>query len=397
MKIKIKTRLIISNILMLGLPVVLITFISIGVFSAFMDIYSSRIEQLESLVLSGSYSEDDIIVQHLETELNDLLLKCMLLVGIIAIAIIALVDLVLTKHMLRRIIVPLDLLRFGANQIKEENLDFEMRYDGQDEFSQVCSDFDRMRLRLKASIEMQSRYEENRKELLAGISHDLRTPLTTIKGYVEGLLDGIASTPEKQEHYLRTIKTKAIEMDSLVDSLFLFSKLDMGKFPFSFESVSVRKYLDDYFVQAADEMIDRNLFIVNHNDIPEDVFAEIDIEQFSRVLSNILSNSLKYSVAETCNVHVESYFDAEKELAVIVIGDDGPGVAEEYLDKLFESFFRGDPARTRPSEGSGLGLAITHRIITAHKGTIIPRNNSGLEYCISIPAAEKTISDEILH
>ena len=99
--------------------------------------------------------------------------------------------------------------------------------------------FDEMRLRLRDSVKSQQRYEDNRKELLAGISHDLSTPLTAIKGYVSGLIDGIADTPEKQAHYLKTIYSTACDMDNLVSELFTFSKLDLDRIPFYFEQVDL--------------------------------------------------------------------------------------------------------------------------------------------------------------
>ena len=148
---------------------------------------------------------------------------------VLAVIIVTVTNGILSSKIYKNVIEPLELLSYGADQIKNGNLDFDMNYEYDDEFKQVCDDFDEMRIRLRESVQAKLRYEENRKELMAGISHDLRTPLTGIKGYVEGLIDGVANTPEKVNKYLYTIHRKACDMDELVDRLFLFSKLDTGK------------------------------------------------------------------------------------------------------------------------------------------------------------------------
>lgn len=163
-------------------------------------------------------------------------------------------DIMLVTFISRGILVPLDKLRRATHEIRDGNLDYRVDYEGKNELGDVCADFDEMRLRLRDSVEAQQRYEDNRKELLAGISHDLSTPLTAIKGYVSGLIDGIADTPEKQAHYLKTIYSTACDMDNLVSELFTFSKLDLDRIPFYFEQVDLVG-----FFEAAAMNYSRNL------------------------------------------------------------------------------------------------------------------------------------------
>ena len=127
----------------------------------------------------------------------------------------------LTRFVVRKIEEPLDLLSEGARRLGEGDLDYRIAYAGKDEFVPVCGAFNEMAARLKESVERTRRDEESRKELLAGISHDLRSPLTSIRAYVEGLLDGVAQTEESKQRYLRTIRTKAEDIDRLVSQLFL--------------------------------------------------------------------------------------------------------------------------------------------------------------------------------
>ena len=283
-------------------------------------------------------------------------------------------------------IEPLDLLSYGAGQIEEGNLEFEMNYQGKDEFTKVCADFDKMRIRLNESVQMQLKYEENRKELVVGISHDLRTPLTTIKGYIKGLKDGVANTPEKRERYHDIIYNKACDMDMLVDKLFLFSKLDTGKFPFHFEEVYCNKFLKSFFKSALDEFERKGLNLFYENSCSDNILINIDCEEINRVLMNILENSAKYKLKDYGNVNIT--VNKQENSIVLKIKDDGPGVLEENLSRLFVSFYREDVARTNPSEGSGLGLSISEHIIKAHGGTITAENMNGLVITITLPIVD---------
>ncbi|SFD31172.1 sensor histidine kinase [Clostridium uliginosum] len=321
--------------------------------------------------------------EHMKAEVKAFFVSYMGIVFVIALFIIVLTNGILSSRLAKSLIEPLDLLSYGAGQIEEGNLDFKMNYKGKDEFSKVCADFDKMRIRLKESVKMQLKYEENRKELVVGISHDLRTPLTTIKGYVKGLKDGVASTPEKCERYHDIIYNKACDMDMLVDKLFLFSKLDTGKFPFNFQKVYFNEFLRSFFKRAIDEFERKGLKLFYENSCNDDILINIDSEEMNRVLVNILENSVKYKVKDYGNVNVT--VNKQEDSIVLRIKDDGPGVLEENLSRLFVSFYRGDAARTNPSEGSGLGLSISEYIVKAHGGTITAENMDGLAITITLP------------
>jgi len=321
--------------------------------------------------------------EHMKIEARTFFISYIGIVFVIALLIIILTNGILSSRVAKSLIDPLDLLSYGAGQIEEGNLDFKMNYEGKDEFAKVCADFDKMRIRLQESVQMQLKYEEDRKELVVGISHDLRTPLTTIKGYVKGLKDGVANTPEKCERYHDIIYNKACDMDMLVDKLFLFSKLDTGKFPFHFEKVYCNEFLRSFFKSAQDEFERKSLKLFYENSCNDDILLNIDTEEINRVLINILENSVKYKTHDYGNVNIT--VNKQKDNIVLRIKDDGPGVLEENLSRLFVSFYRGDAARTNPSEGSGLGLSISEHIIKAHGGTITAKNMDGLAIIITLP------------
>ena len=381
-KMMIKKRLAISNILMLLIPIMLIALIAGISLERFAEASHTQLMIYQKAFVNGGAKGFE---KGLEFMLYDMKFRIMWLVGIVlftAVGIVALTNRVLTKRLAKSILIPLDLLRNGSNQIKEGNLDFELKYEGKDEFAQVCSDFNEMRLRLKDLVQTQLRYEEERKELVAGVSHDLRTPVTVIKGYVEGIRDGIADTPEKQRDYLDTIYEKACDLDSLIDSLSIFSKMDMGHYPFLFEKVKSSFYFSEYFSKIKEEFQLKGLEVSFENDCKDDLYIQIDKKEMNRVLVNILENSVKYKVAEMG--HVKAHLEQIGSNVVLKMTDDGPGVEPENLSKLFTQFYRTDSSRTNPHEGSGLGLAIAKHIVNAHGGTIIAQNNNGLEMVITL-------------
>jgi signal transduction histidine kinase len=325
--------------------------------------------------------------ERMKAEAKTFLVSYMGIVFIVALFIIVMINGILSSRVAKSLIKPLDLLSYGAGQIEEGNLDFKMNYEGRDEFAKVCADFDKMRIRLQESVNMQLKYEQNRKELVAGISHDLRTPITTIKGYSKGLKDGIANTDEKREKYYEILYDKACDMDILVDKLFFFSKLDTGKFPFNFEKINCNQFFYDFFNNAAIEFKGSGLNLTYENSCDDNIFINIDFEEIRRVLINILENSAKYKV-EKCG-KVDIAIDEKEESIVLKIKDDGPGVLEENLPRLFNSFYREDSSRTNSSEGSGLGLSICKHIIEAHNGTITARNMDGLAIIITLPISKQ--------
>ncbi len=308
--------------------------------------------------------------------------------------IVSLTNYLLTKFILRRIVIPLEILNYGVHQIQLGNLDYRIEYKGQDEFSSVCSDFNLMAEKLRESVAVRKKDETSRKELIAGISHDLRTPLTSIKAFVEGLLDGIATTPTIQKNYLRTIKTKSEEIDQIVDKLFLFSKLDIGEFPFYPEMLPIGTELEMLVKSMSAEYQSKGLILKIVQNVKQ-ITTKVDPVQFRNALINIFENSVKYKTKDVGILEIASFMRGGE--VWITLTDDGPGVPEEALSKLFNIFYRSDPSRNNPSKGSGLGLAITAKILERFDGKIWAENvrEGGLRIVITIPIYENTAVKDV--
>jgi len=299
--------------------------------------------------------------------------------------IVFLTNLALTKYISRYIMNSIDTLANGVNEISNGNLTYRIKYNKGDEFDAVCADFNEMAFRLSDMVKQRQIDENNRKELIAGISHDLRTPLTSIKAYIEGLKKGVASTPQMQEKYLDTIQNKTEDMEYIISQLFLFSKMDIGEFPFNLETVDIGEELDKLITGVTDEYKERGLLILL-KETTQGVFVSLDIVQFRNVVQNILNNSVKYGNKD--NACAEITCEKNGNYVSITIKDNGPGVSEEMLAKIFQIFYRGDISRNNPSEGSGLGLAISSKIIERLGGSITAENvkGGGLSIMITLPS-----------
>ena len=295
----------------------------------------------------------------------------------------------LIKFVFKKIETPLDILVNGVQEIGSGNLNYRINYDENNEFTPICKEFNEMADRLKESIEQTKRNEESRKELMAGISHDLRSPLTSIRAYVEGLLDGIADTPETKNLYLQTIKRKAEDIERMVSQIFTFSKLELKEYPMKFSEIQLDFELSKMVEESALEYKKRGL-ILNIGQMCNYI-VNVDFEQFCRVISNVIENSVKYKTKEIghLDISIKSYGSR----CELILTDDGPGVPEETLPKLFDVFYRSDPSRKNPSQGNGLGLAISEKIIQKMNGMIRAENaaTGGLSIIITLNGREGLI------
>ncbi|MBN2619171.1 MAG: HAMP domain-containing histidine kinase [Spirochaetales bacterium] len=286
------------------------------------------------------------------------------------------------------ITVPLKKLKDAANSIKNEDFDIDLTYRGDDEFGSVFTAFNDMRVRLKHIVHQQLKYESNRAELMSNISHDLKTPITAIKGYIEGLKDGVANTPEKVERYHATIYKKVNLLDKLIENLFLYSKLDLKTLSFNFQKLNLNLFLKDIIDEVLFESSSLNIQLKSQGDI----YIKGDPIQLQRVVHNLIGNSIKYNDKEVCNIDISLKIDGNSARASF--SDNGIGVHQKNCNNIFERFYRSDPARSSCTEGSGLGLAISKQIIEEHKGSIYANSNlkEGLTVTFILPLWE-TVQD----
>lgn len=301
--------------------------------------------------------------------------------------ILVLTHALLTYFVSKSITRPLRSLRQAAGRIKDGDLDFKVGVRGKDEIGQLGTAFEEMRMQLKRSIEMQLQYEENRKELISNISHDLKTPITTIKGYVHGLLDGVADSPEKTMKYMETISGKAEEMDRLIDELFLYSKLDLKRVPFDFEEVPMRMFAEDWAEEMRFELEKKGISWDSDIRIGAEDAVWMDRDKFRRVLANVIGNAVKYMDKEDRRIRLRAYTLSRH--VVMEIEDNGRGIEAEALKHIFERFYRTEHSRNSDTGGSGLGLAIAKQIVEGHYGEIDARSvhGEGTVIRIALPIA----------
>lgn len=273
------------------------------------------------------------------------------------------------------IISPIHKLQKATRAIRDGNLDYEVDVKGEDEISQLCMDFEEMRRRLKENSEEKVHYDEDNKELISNISHDLKTPITAIKGYVEGIMDGVASSPDKLDKYIRTIYNKANDMDRLIDELTFYSKIDTNKIPYNFAPINVAAYFGDCSEELMLDLEGQGIEMQYMNFCDADVEVIADAEQMKRVVNNIINNSIKYMDKKKgiINMRIKDLGD----FVQVEIEDNGKGIAAKDLPYIFDRFYRTDKARNSQKGGSGIGLSIVHKIIEDHGGQIWATSREG--------------------
>lgn len=347
----IKKRLILSNIGMIVIPIV--SLLILEVVAGYLFFY----------------------VLNRKPEGEDLQFFLTLRFGAI-VMILVITNGLLTYYISRSIIEPINRLSLAAKKISEGDLDYSCATDLRDELGRLSNTFEEMRLKLKEADAIQEQYYLNRQELIASISHDLKTPLTSIKGYVSGIQDGVACTPEKLNRYMSKIEKNANDMDGLIDELFLYSKLDLEQLPFTFEKVKLNDYFEDYIEELSIKLEKEHGIAVLYHDRHGSYIVEADREKLNRVVMNITQNSLKYMDKTYKEIQVilsEDQYEAQVE-----IKDNGSGIAKNDLPYIFDSFYRTDTSRNSATGGTGLGLSIAKKIIEKHKGKIWADSEPGV-------------------
>lgn len=273
-------------------------------------------------------------------------------------------------------ITPIRRLQLATKNIMEDNLDFTIEAEANDEIGELCRNFEEMRGRLKEYSEERLNNERQNRELISNISHDLKTPLTAVRGYVEGIIDGVADTPEKMDHYIKTIYNKTNEMTRLVNELTLYSQINTNRIPYNFNKINVADYFNDCVEELSLELESQNVMFQYMNFVADDIVIIADPEQLKRVISNIISNTVKYldKPRGFINMRVKDVGD----FIQVEIEDNGQGIAAKDLPYIFDRFYRADASRNSATGGSGIGLSIVKKIIEDHGGKIWATSKEGI-------------------
>lgn len=315
------------------------------------------------------------------TKVTSLISKTLLIDMFIAILII----LVFTSFMLTRwihkgVFDPINQLNVAMKKIKDGNFDYMLSTDSQSEIGDLYRNYEDMRLRLKESAEEKLQQEKQNRELISNISHDLKTPITAIKGYMEGIMDGVADTPEKMDKYIKTVYNKANDMDRLINELTIYSGIDNNRIPYNFHRINVADYFGDCVEEVGLDLESKNIELNYSNLVAPDTMIIADPEQMKRVINNIIGNSIKYMDKEKGVIDIRILDEVDS--VRIEIEDNGKGIAAKDLPKIFERFYRTDASRNSSKGGSGIGLSIVKKIIEDHGGYIWATSKEGEGTCM---------------
>ena len=366
---KLKTRIIVGFVAIILLPLLLFSASLYG----FSQTQAEHVQESSSQASDSSQMVYDISLPQSSSSQVKLMAKDMILTATIILVFTALS---VGLWIYRSIAVPLVKLKKATKNIKEGNLDFVLEVEGNDEFSQLCQDFEEMRKRLKESTEEKILMDKENKELISNISHDLKTPITAVKGYVEGIMDGVADTPEKMDRYVRTIYNKTNEMDHLINELTFYSKIDTNRIPYTFSKLNVEDYFSDCAEELGLEMETRGIELVYANYVEKGVQVIADGEQIRRVIHNIVSNAIKYM--EKPRGIIQLRVKDVGDFIQVEIEDNGKGIAAKDLPYIFDRFYRTDVSRNSSKGGSGIGLSIVKKIMEDHGGKVWATSRLGI-------------------
>ena len=366
---KLKTRIIVGFVAIILLPLLLFSASLYG----FSQTQAKHVQESSSQASDSSQMVYDISLPQSSSSQVKLMAKDMILTATIILVFTALS---VGLWIYRSIAVPLVKLKKATKNIKEGNLDFVLEVEGNDEFSQLCQDFEEMRKRLKESTEEKILMDKENKELISTISHDLKTPITAVKGYVEGIMDGVADTPEKMDRYVRTIYNKTNEMDHLINELTFYSKIDTNRIPYTFSKLNVEDYFSDCAEELGLEMETRGIELVYANYVEKGVQVIADGEQIRRVIHNIVSNAIKYM--EKPRGIIQLRVKDVGDFIQVEIEDNGKGIAAKDLPYIFDRFYRTDVSRNSSKGGSGIGLSIVKKIMEDHGGKVWATSRLGI-------------------
>lgn len=377
----VKKRIFISNALVILVSFILVFLINVGVIKLYWESiernWQTSMESMIETASIGDVLEDWTLHQQ---SFYILLLVDML----VCVAVWIMVSLIFTRKLTAQIMEPLNALGQGAERIRRNELTEDIYYQGDAEFEEICQTFNDMQAHILAEQEKNRKYEKARTEMIAGISHDLKTPLTAIRGSIKGILDGVIREESQKEKFLQTAYRRTGDMDSLLNQLFYVSKLETGNMPLHLQKIDlftwISKYLDGKQKILSSEEVE---FVKELEQVSET--AEIDPEQLQRILDNLLENSRKYG--NVLPVKIKITLQEKEDGFLLCFADNGQGVPEDKLEHIFDEFYRADESRNK-KEGNGLGLYIVKNLIESMGGHVWAENHSGLAVYMKLPKGE---------
>ncbi|PEA46853.1 two-component sensor histidine kinase [Bacillus thuringiensis] len=288
---------------------------------------------------------------------------------------------IFSRQIARKITRPLDKLATGFEEIASGKYDKRLNYETYFELMQIQHSFNVMSEKLDKIEQEKKRLEETKQKMLVDLSHDLRTPITTVQGYIEALQLGIITEKSERERTLNVIYNKIRIIAVLTEDIFELSKLEHSDYPFEVHPTDVSEFIRELLVEYYD-LFQAKRLILQYQIPSKEVIAPINNRLLYRAISNIISNALQYNTAGT-TVFVSLIEDESK--VYINIIDNGIGIPEDMKQSIFDAFVRVDDSREN-NGGSGLGLTIAKHIVEKHGGKIsLESAKKRTIFCISLP------------
>lgn len=296
--------------------------------------------------------------------------------------------LIFSFQMRKRLLEPLEKMKLATEEIAKGNYGYTIDDFETNMIEDLIDSFNNMSRELKEANELKLRYEQNRKRLIAGISHDLKTPITSIIGYIDGIQSGVARDEEKKQQYLEIISKNAHYTNDLINDLFLFSKLDIEEQEYDFRRMLANDLFADFFLEKQLELEEQGIKVEIENRLDQNCWVMLDTKMIARVLSNLIQNSIKYNDKEIKRLVLQIW--QEENWLIIQVIDNGMGIRQNELKTIFDVFYRADSSRSKDIGGSGLGLSIAKQLIEAHHGEIIAQSElgKGATMTIKLPIIE---------
>jgi len=297
-------------------------------------------------------------------------------------------SIIVQRQNMKDIITPITDLTKETEKIKIGELETAIADSGYGEIKELGIAIEQLRIQLKDAIYYQQKVDGNRKFLISSISHDLKTPVTAIRGYIDGVLDGIADTNEKKRYYLSKAMEKTKMVDIMIEDLLLYSKLDLNQMVFERNLVCIERYMESCIEDNLEGFLGENKKIVLENKLSNKSFVKIDGEKFKRVIQNIVDNAKRSIEMEVGQLKI--ILRETNSSVIMEFNDNGKGIGKEDLPYIFDRFYRSDTSREARGS-SGLGLAIAKQIVEGLGGLIwaISEEEQGASIIISLKRFEE--------
>ena len=342
----------------------------------YYDEYNKFVKKIDFLFPDGSQGRVFVV-----SRVNVLISRHLLIDMVVAILLILIfTGIMLTQWIHKSVFDPISELNGAMQEIKDGNFEYALETDVKGEIGDLYRNYEDMRLRLKESTEENKEHEKQNKEFISNISHDLKTPITAIKGYVEGIMDGVTNTPEKMDRYIKTIYNKANDMERLINELTYYSGIDSNRIPYNYHRIDVADYFGDCVEEVGLDLESKNIQLNYTNLAQPGTLVIADPEQMKKVINNIISNSVKYM--DKSHGIIDIRILDETDSIRVEIEDNGKGIAQKDVPRIFERFYRTDASRNSAQGGSGIGLSIVKKIIEDHGGYIWATSKEGEGTCI---------------